>query len=73
MTRRKRHLKTLDKVLITIAIFLALFIITMIILFAIFQSVPDTLIQYTLGSSALELFFTAWITVSKRKMGIKDD
>lgn len=66
-------MKTLDKILIIISIFLGLFIITMIVLFCVFQSVPDTLIQYVLGSSAIELILTAWITVTKKKMGIKNE
>ena len=66
-------LNTLDKIIMILGIFLGLFITTMIIIFICFQSVPDVLIQCVLGSSTLELFFTAWITVVKKKAGIQDD
>ena len=38
------NLKTLDKILILCAIALALFTIAMIVIFCVYQSVPDTLI-----------------------------
>lgn len=66
-------MKTLDKIIIILGIFLGLFIITMVVLFCIFQTVPDVLIQCVCGSSALELFFSAWITVTKKKIGDEDD
>ena len=62
----------LDKVLLTIGVFLGLFIIAMVVLFCIYQSVPDTLIQCVLGSSAIELLLMAWITVTKKKLGVDD-
>ena len=66
-------LKTLDLVLIIIGAFLGLFIITMVVLFCIYQQIPDTLVTCVLGSSSLELFFSAWITVVKKKTGITDN
>lgn len=69
----KKTMKTLDRVLIILGIFLGLFIITMIVLFCVFQQIPDTLVQCVLGSSSIELFVMAWITVVKKKAGIKED
>lgn len=66
-------MKTLDKVLMILGIFLGLFVICMIVLFCIFQSVPDVLIQCVLGSSSIELLLMAWITITKKKLGIDDD
>lgn len=66
-------MKTLDRILLILGIFLGLFIITMIVLFCIFQSVPDTLIQYVLGSSVIELIITARITIIKKKLGESND
>ncbi len=43
--------KFIDKVLITVAIFDALFVITMIVLFCLYQSVPDTLIISVFGAT----------------------
>lgn len=60
-------MKTLNKVLIIIGIFLALFIITMIILFCIYQSIPDTLVVGVLGSGGTECILCAIIEIAKHK------
>lgn len=61
-------MNTLDKVLIWLAVFLFAFIVCMIVLFCIYQSVPDTLISCVCGGGAIEAILTAWITVTKKKM-----
>lgn len=66
-------MKTIDKILIILGTFVGLFIITMIVLFCIFQSVPDTLIVAVLGSGTSEAILTCIITCVKRKGRIKDD
>lgn len=53
--------KFLDKVLITVAVFDAIFVITMIILFCLFQSVPDTLILAVFGATFGECGCCAFI------------
>lgn len=60
-------MKTLDKILKFLAFFLIAFIICMIVLFCIFQSVPDTLITCVLGTGLGELIMTTIITVVKKK------
>ena len=60
-------MKTLNKILIIIGGFLALFIITMIVLFCIFQSIPDTLVIGVLGSGGTECILCAIIEVVKLK------
>ena len=55
----------LDKVIIVLGIFLAAFIITMIVTFWKFQSVPDTLIEAVLNTGKFEAALTAGITIVK--------
>lgn len=62
-------MKTLDKILLILGIFVALFIITMIVTFFIFQNTPDTLITCVLGSSGVEVVMTALIQMKKNKDG----
>lgn len=66
-------MKTLDKILITLGIFIALFIITMIVLFCIYQAIPDTLVVAVLGSGSSEAILCCIITCIKKKARIKDD
>lgn len=55
----------LDKVIIVLGMFLAAFIITMIVTFWKFQSVPDTLIEAVLNTGKFEAALTAGITIVK--------
>lgn len=71
--RRKKKVNTLDKVLILLGAFLVLFIIAMIVLFCLFQSVPDTLIVAVLGSGSTEAVLCCIITCIKKKVGIEND
>lgn len=57
--------KTSDLILFYLAIFALIFIITMIIIFCVKGSVPDTLIQYTLGAGGIECLLLAGIKISK--------
>ena len=67
--------KTSNVVLLTLGIFIMAFIIAMIVIFCVKGSVPDTLIQYTLGAGGLEVLLLAAIKVSKVVVGekIKED
>ena len=65
--------KTSNLILILLGIFLLTFIITMIIIFCVKDSVPDTLIQYTLGAGGVEAFMLAAIKISKVVKGEKVD
>lgn len=51
MMESKKSDNFIDKVLIVVAIFDALFVITMIVLFCLYQSVPDTLIISVFGAT----------------------
>lgn len=63
--------KTSNKVLIILSIFIALFIAVMVVTFWVKDSVPDTLIQYTLGAGGIECLLLAGIKISKVLKGDK--
>ena len=66
--------RTSDKVLIILAIFIITFVVIMIVTFWVKDSVPDTLIQYTLGAGGIECLMLAGIKISKvLKGGKKND
>ena len=56
---------TSNRVLIILGAFLLVFIACMIVTFGRFQTVPDTLIQYTLGAGGVEALLLAGIKISK--------
>jgi hypothetical protein len=58
-------MNTSNKILLVLATFTLAFIIAMIVIFCIKGSVPDTLIQYTLGAGGVEVLMLAFIKVSK--------
>lgn len=57
--------KTSNTVLLILGLFLLAFIITMIVIYCVKGSVPDTLIQYTLGAGGVEVLLLAGIKISK--------
>lgn len=59
--------KTLDKVLIMLAIFLLSFVIAMIVIYTIKDWPMDTLITMVMSGSGLEVMATAIITITKVK------
>lgn len=61
----KQGRKTLAVILLAVGVFDVAFIITMIVLFCVFQTVPDVLIQCVLGASGVEAFLTAAIQIVK--------
>ena len=64
--------KTANTVLLVLGIFIGLFIIAMMVTYWVMGSVPDTLIQYTLGGGGLEVLVLAAIKVSKVWVGEKE-
>lgn len=58
-------MKTTNKVLLILALFMLAFILVMIVTFWVKGSVPDTLIQCVLGAGGLESLALAGIKVSK--------
>lgn len=69
--RKKKKMKTLNRVLLWLAVFLAAFIITMIVIFCVKGSVPDTLIQMVLGAGGIEAVATAAIQITRDATGKK--
>lgn len=67
--KRRQKAKTSDIVLLVMGLFVAAFIVTMIVTFWVKGSVPDTLIQYTLGAGSVEAMLTAGIKISKVRAG----
>ena len=63
--KERKPLKTTTVVLLVLAVFLLIFITTMIVTFWRFQSVPDTLIQMTMGAGGVEAVVLAFIKISK--------
>lgn len=70
-TKPKKKMKTSNKVLLCLGIFVFIFVVTMIVTFWVRGSVPDTLIQYTLGAGGIEALALAGIRISKTWSGEK--
>ena len=66
-----KKMKTRNLELLVLGIFVASFIIAMTVIFCVKGSVPDTLIQYTLGAGGVEALALAGITISKAIVGEK--
>lgn len=64
-------LKTLDLILIILGAFMIAFVVTMIITFWKFQSVPEQLIIAVMGSGSSELLMCCIIECVKKKAGVK--
>lgn len=63
--------KTSNRVLLAMGIFALVFIALMVVTYWRFQSVPDTLIQYTLGAGGIESLALAFIKIAKTVAGEK--
>lgn len=64
-------MKTSNRVLLAMGLFALAFIIAMTVVFCVKGSVPDTLIQYTLGAGGMEALLLAGIKISKVLTGNK--
>ena len=62
-----KKLNTIDKILIFCTALLLLFTITMIVIFCIYQSVPDTLITVFFGAFSIETINTLMIYKEKKR------
>lgn len=58
-------MRTSDRVLLAMGAFLVVFIGVMVLTFWRFGAVPDSLVQYTLGTGGVEALLLAAIKVSK--------
>jgi len=63
--------KTLDRILIGCALFLLIFTIAMVVIFCVFQSVPDTLIDAVFGLLGGEAVVTFFIWYIKKRYARK--
>ena len=72
MRRRKKKPSTSNVVLLALGAFLLVFIAAMTITFWRMGSVPDTLIQYTLGAGGVEAVAMAGIKIGKTLAGEKE-
>lgn len=70
--KSKKKLNTIDKVLIFCASLLILFTIAMIIIFCIYQSIPDTLVGCFFGAFGVETVNCVMLYKSKRKKADTD-
>lgn len=64
---------TSNLILALLGSFTIIFIVVMIITFWVKDSVPDTLIQYTLGAGGIECLLLAGIKISKVVKGDKKE
>lgn len=67
--RRRKKGKTSDVILLVMGLFAAAFIVAMTVIFCVKGSVPDTLIQYTLGAGGVEALLLAGIKITKVRAG----
>jgi len=63
----KKKLNTIDKVLIFCTTLLLLFTITMIVIFCIYQSIPDTLVGAFFTAFGVETINTVMIYKDKKR------
>lgn len=71
--KRRKKAKTSDVILLGMGLFAFGFIAVMTVIFCVKGSVPDTLIQYTLGTGGVEALLLAGIKISKVMRGEKPD
>ena len=69
--KRRREAKTSNVILLAMGLFALAFIVVMTVTFWVKGSVPDTLIQYTLGAGGVEALLLAGIKISKVVSGEK--
>lgn len=67
--RRSRRAKTSNVILLALGLFAFGFIVAMTVIFCVKGTVPDTLIQYTLGAGGVEALLLAGIKISKVRAG----
>ena len=71
--KQSKKMKTSNIVLLVLGLFIMAFFVSMEVIFCVTGSVPDTLIQYTLGAGGLEVLVMAGIKISKVVSGEKEE
>ena len=66
-------MNTIDKVLLTLAGFVFGFTVTMIVIFCIFQDIPNTLVEAVFGLASSETIITFAIWWIKKKASNKKE
>ena len=66
-------MNTIDKILLSCAVIVLVFTITMIVIFCIFQTVPDTLIDSFFGLFTGETIICFVIWYAKRRFNLLKD
>ena len=64
---KKSKLNTIDKILIFCTAILLIFTIVMVVIFCIYQSVPDTLVVAFFGAFSIETVNTVMLYKQKRR------
>ena len=76
MTNKKKKkaepVETLDRIVKAALVFIAVFVVVMIVTFWAKGSIPDTLVGCVCGAGVLELLFTTMITITKKKLEQKE-
>lgn len=70
--RPLKNRKTSNLVLLVLGVFTLAFIVTMIVVFCVKGTVPDTLIQYTLGAGGVEAAALSAIKIAKVKCNVNE-
>lgn len=65
--RRKKEVRTMDVILVFIAVFLLAFIVTMIILYYTTGAIPDTLCTCVFAACGGECGVMGWIKTTKER------
>lgn len=58
---KKYEWNIFDKILLIMAMFILIFVVAMVVVFCIYQSIPDALVMGVFGLCAGECGFMAWI------------
>lgn len=67
--KRSKKGRTSNVILLALGLFAFGFIVAMTVIFCVKGSVPDTLIQYTLGAGGVEALLLAGIKITKVRAG----
>lgn len=63
--RRRKKRKTMDTILVALAVFLLVFVVTMIVLYCVTGGIPDVLCTCVFAACTGELSVCGWIKTNK--------
>lgn len=76
MKSKREKLSTIDRVLLGLVFFLLGFIISMVVIFCVYQATPDVLIECVMTACTTEAvisFAIWWLKRKANKRGVKKD